>query len=74
VPVDLALVSVDGVLPGGEFGVQCVEVADAPARALAGQGGEFGLGDVEPGAVPGGVMDLQPLGQRERFSGFERLL
>jgi hypothetical protein len=46
----LALVGVGGVLPGGEFGV---EVGDAAIEALAGQGGELDLGDVEPGAVSG---------------------
>jgi hypothetical protein len=53
-------------LPGGEFGVEGVDVGDAPIEALSGQGGQFDLGDVEPGAVPGGVVDLQPLCQRER--------
>ena len=48
VPVDLALVSVGGVLPGGEFVVEEVEVAGAPVAALAGQGGEFDVGDAEP--------------------------
>ena len=52
-PVDLALVGVGGVLPGGEFGVEDVKVGDAAVEALAGQGGEFDLGDVEPGAVSG---------------------
>ena len=68
-PVDLALVGVGGVLPGGEFGVEGVEVGDAPVEALAGQGGEFDLGDVEPGAVSGGVVDLQALGQGECLAG-----
>ncbi|MEC3977394.1 hypothetical protein [Amycolatopsis sp. H20-H5] len=31
---DLALFCVDGVLPGGEFGVEGVEVADAAVEAL----------------------------------------
>ena len=33
-PVDLAVVGVGGVLPGGEFGVEGVEVADAAVEAL----------------------------------------
>ena len=45
-PLDLALVGVGGVLPGGEFGVEGVEVGDAPVEALAGQGGQLDLGDV----------------------------
>ena len=52
-PVDLPLISVGGVLPGGELGVEGVEVGDAPVETLAGQGREFDLGDVEPGAVAG---------------------
>ncbi|WP_327556844.1 hypothetical protein [Actinophytocola sp.] len=51
VPLDLALVGVDGGLPGGEFGVEDVDVVDASVEALAGEGGEFDLGDVEPGPV-----------------------
>jgi hypothetical protein len=43
-----ALVSVGGVLPGGEFVVEEVEDADVPVAALAGQGGESDFGDVEP--------------------------
>ena len=64
-PVDLAVVGVGGVLPGGEFGVEGVDVGDAPVEALSGERGEFDLGDVEPGAVAGGVVDLQSLCQRE---------
>lgn len=52
-PADLALVGVGRLLPGGEFGVEQVEVIDAPVQALAGEAGEFYLGDVQPGAVPG---------------------
>ena len=52
-PLDLALVGVGGVLPGGQFGVEGVEVGDAAIEALAGQGGELDLGDVEPGPVSG---------------------
>jgi len=55
VPVDLPLVGVGGLLPGGQLSVEDVEVVDAPVEALAGQRGQFDLGDVEPGAVLGGV-------------------
>lgn len=57
------------LLPGGEFGVEHGEVVDAAVQALAGEGGELDLGDVEPGPVFGGVVDLQTLGQREGFPG-----
>ena len=68
-PLDLALVGVGGVLPGGEFGVEGVEVGDAPVEALAGQDGQLDLGDVEPGAVAGRVVDLQSLRQRNAVAG-----
>jgi hypothetical protein len=38
VPLDLALVGVGGCLPGGEFGVEDVEVVDAAVETLPGQG------------------------------------
>jgi hypothetical protein len=70
-PVDSTLVGVGGVLPGGEFGVGGVEVVDAAVEALPGKWGQFDLGDVEPGRVFGGVVDLQVLGQVEGLAGFE---
>jgi hypothetical protein len=42
-PVDLAVVGVDGVLPGGEFGVEGVDVGDAPVEALSGQRAESSI-------------------------------
>jgi hypothetical protein len=72
-PVDLSLVGVDGVVPRGEFTVEDVQVGDATIQTLAGQGRQFDLGDVEPGPVLAGVVDLQPLCQGERL-GFEGLL
>jgi hypothetical protein len=51
VPVDLTLSGVGGLLPGGEFGIEHGEVVDAAVEALAGECGQFDLGDVEPGAV-----------------------
>ena len=50
-PVDLALVGVGGLGPRGEFGVQDIKVTDAPAKALAGQGGQFDLA-YSPGFEP----------------------
>ena len=72
-PLDLALVAVGLLLPGSEFGVERGGCVDAAVQALAGQGGQFDLGDVKPGPVPGGVVDLQALGQRERRLGVEGL-
>ena len=74
VPVDLPLVGVGVVLPGGEFSVQGVEFADPAVEALPSQDGQFDLGDVEPGPVFGCVVDLQALGQRERLGGFKGLI
>src|SRR5680860_810434 len=74
VPVDLALAGVGRLLPRGEFGVEDVEVVDPAVEALAGQGGELDLGDVEPGPVFGGVVDLESLGQREGLVWFEGLV
>jgi hypothetical protein len=68
-PVDLALVGVGGAGPGGEFAIEDVEVGDASAEALLGQARQLDLGDVEPGAVLGGVVDLQPAGQRVGLFG-----
>lgn len=59
VPVDLTLVGVGLLLPGGELGVEHAEVLDAAVQALAGERGELDLGDVEPGPMPGSVVDLQ---------------
>src|SRR6266576_4720600 len=71
-PVDLALVGVDLVLPGGELTVQEFDIAKPPGEALPGQGGELDLGDVEPGSAPGRVVDLQALRQGMRLLGFKR--
>jgi len=73
-PVDLALFGVGGVLPGGELGVEDLEVADAALEALPGQRRELDLGDVEPRPVFGGVVDLQALGQREGLGRIEGLV
>jgi hypothetical protein len=57
-PAHLAPLGVDGVLPGCEFGVEGVEVADAAVEALPRQRGQLDLGDVEPVPVFGGVVDF----------------
>ena len=36
-PVDLTLVGVDGLLPGGEFPVESVEVSDPAPEAPSGE-------------------------------------
>ena len=74
VPLNLALVAVGLLLPGGQFGVEAGRLVDAAVQALAGERGQFDLGDVEPGPVAGGVVDLEPLCQRERRLGVEGLI
>lgn len=72
-PADLALVRVGRGLPSGKLDVQGVEVVDPADEALPGESGELDLGDVQPGAVPGRVVDLEPLGQGAglgRLEGF----
>jgi hypothetical protein len=73
VPVDLSLVGVGGVSPG-EFGAEGVQVADAAVETLSGQCGQLDLGNVEPGAVFRGVVDLQALGQGVSLGWSERLV
>jgi hypothetical protein len=72
VPTRLALLGVDGALPGCEFGVEGVEVADAAVETLPRQRGQLDLGDVEAGPVFGGVVDLQALGQGNALVGARR--
>jgi hypothetical protein len=43
------------------------EVVDAAVETLPGQCGQLDFGDVEPGAVFGGVVDFQALGEGEGF-------
>lgn len=74
VPLDLALIGVGLSLPGGEFGAQGLEVLDAPVQTLADQHRELDLGDVEPRAVFGGVVDLESLRERERLGRLEGLV
>jgi hypothetical protein len=68
------LVGVGRGLPGGELRVERAEVVDAPVEALLGQAGRLDLGDVEPGAVFGSVMDLQSAGQGVGFGWWERFV
>lgn len=74
VPLDLALVGIGLLLPGSEFGIERLEVFDAPVQTLTGQHGEPDLGDVEPRAVFGGVVNLEPLRERERLGRLEGLV
>src|SRR5262245_50927589 len=73
-PVDAASRGVAPLLPGGYFGVEGGLVREAPVEALAAEDAQFDLGDVEPAAVLGGVVDLQPLRQPLRLGGWEGLV
>ena len=59
VPVDAHRLLVAGRRPGGDLGFQRGGVGDAPVQALAGQHRELDLGQIQPGAMGGGVMQLQ---------------
>ena len=73
-PYDLALVGVGGVLPGGELSVEGLDVGYASVQALAGQGGQLDLGDVEPTAVLWGVVKLKLSCNGPRLLRRERLV
>ena len=63
-PVDTALGAVDVGRPGGHFVVQRAEVADAaPVQALARQGAELVLRDVQPAPVFRRVAELDATNQ-----------
>ena len=55
------------VHPGLDLGSQHGLAFDAPVQALRGQGRELDFGDVEPAAVLGRVVPLQPGGDAPRF-------
>src|SRR5207245_9678240 len=62
------------LLPGRNLLGKSVRVANAAIQALAAQNTQFDLGDVEPAAGFGGVVDLQFVREPLRFSRAERLV
>jgi hypothetical protein len=74
VPVCLGVVEIAMPHPGGDLFGQCLLVWNAPIEALAGQDGQFGLGEIEPRAVLGGVVPFEALDQAAGFGGGEGLI
>ena len=72
-PVDPLLTLIAPGFPGLGFPTQGVEVGYPAVQTLPGEDAEFQFGDIEPTAVLGGVVNLQPLCQapgRVRREGF----
>ena len=60
-PIDSSLFLGDAGVPRGNFGLQRLEVADAPVfQALAGHATQLAFRHVEPTAVLGGVNEVDP--------------
>ena len=62
-PVRFGVVLVAAVLPGGDFSDEGLLVGNAPVEALRRQGAEFGFSHVQPTAMFGRVVPLEPLDQ-----------
>ena len=62
-PVDADGGGVARLFPGRDFCGEVLLVVQAFGQALAGEDREFDLSHVQPGAVLGRVVDLQPFGQ-----------
>ncbi len=73
-PIHSTLGAVAGVLPGGYLRPQRLLLTDPSVQALAAQHRQFRLRHVEPTAMLGRVMDLQPLDQPPGLFGSERLV
>jgi hypothetical protein len=55
-PVGLVVVCIAIILPCSDFVDQGLFVGDTAVKALGGQDAEFGLGEIEPAAMFGGVV------------------
>ena len=73
-PIRLGVVFVAVVLPGGDFLDQSVFVGDTSIEALARENAEFRLCHIQPTAVPGRVVPLEPLDEAACFGGGEGLV
>ena len=69
VPLDRWSFHVSLALPGRDLAACVVAVSEALGQALAGQYRQFALGDVEPAAVLGRVVELQLPGDPTRLAG-----
>ena len=61
VPVGLGVVGVAARAPGIDLGAEVDSIGDAAGEALAGENGQLGFGQIEPAAVLGRVVPLEPL-------------
>lgn len=73
-PADLACRDVSHGLPCDDLVSQLAGGRNAAVEALATQNAQFDLGDVQPAAVAGRVMNLQPLLQPVGLGRRERLI
>ena len=70
-PADGAAPGIAGGVPGGDARGQGAGVGDAPREHLAAEDRQLQLGDVEPAAVLGGVVQLKFARQAPRLGGWE---
>jgi hypothetical protein len=61
-------------LPGLDASLDSSDISKASFEGLAGENGPFDLGHVEPGAVLGGVMELELSSESARLFSRERLV
>ena len=73
-PVGLVVVCIAIILPCGDFIDQGLFVGDTAIEALGGQDAEFGLGQIEPTAMFGGVVPLEAFDQSAGFGGGKGLV
>src|SRR5215813_5472356 len=74
VPVGLCIAGIATCLPGVDLTGEHLGIRDAPVEALAGEDGQLGFGEVQPAAVLGRVMPLEPLDQAARLGRLENLV
>jgi hypothetical protein len=73
-PVDLRRPMVTVTLPRSDLGLHEIFVRDTSVETLLLKGAEFDLGNIQPAAVLGRIVELQPLCKAPRFLRFERLI
>ncbi len=67
VPVCLGVAAVAVTRPGSDLFGEGLLIGDASIQALRSQDGQLGFGEIEPRAVRGRVMPLEPLDQSAGF-------
>src|ERR1051325_656155 len=72
-PIDPDGCGVAPVLPGLDVALQRRPVAD-PVRQVAAEGAQLDLGPIQPRAVPGRMVDFEPVGDALGRLGRERLV